>query len=90
MRVLDVLRYKKMIAVIWIGFILFPNPVVLPLNMYRLFEMPVQPSQEVRQIAETLPANGTLIEHYVDEQVRYTYDFQSYGVVWYIPAPMTY
>ncbi len=87
MKVLDVLHYKKTLAVIWICLILFPNPLVIPLDVYRLFEMPVQPNQEVRQVAESLPANGTSIERYVNEHVRYTYDFRSYGVVWYIPAP---
>ncbi|MGZ7206076.1 MAG: hypothetical protein ACXVIV_05415 [Halobacteriota archaeon] len=87
MKLLDILHHKKALAVIWISLILFPNPLVMPLDVYRLFEMPVQPSQDVRHVAESLPANGTLIEGYVNENVSYTYDFQSYGVVWYIPTP---
>ncbi|MGZ7112215.1 MAG: hypothetical protein ACXVIU_13050 [Halobacteriota archaeon] len=39
-------------------------------------------------MADSLPANATVIEHYVDSQIRYTYDFKAYGVVWYIPTPI--
>ncbi len=83
----DFLRYKKTLAVIWVILIFFPNPLVIPLDVYRLFEMPVQPTDEVRQVAESLPANGTSIERYVTEHVRYEYDFSSYGVMWYMPTP---
>ncbi len=87
MKVLDVFRYKKTLIVIWISLILFPNPLVLPLDIYRLVDMPIQPNQEVYQVADSLPSNGTLIERYVNEHVRYSYDFQSYGVAWYLPTP---
>ena len=81
------LRHKKAIAAIWILLILFPNPLVLPTDVYRFFEMPTTPTADVQQVAATLPANGSAIEQYVDAHVHYAYDFQAYGVVWYLPTP---
>jgi hypothetical protein len=83
----QILNHKKTIATIWILFILFPNPALLPLDVYRFLEMPTRPTDDVQLVADSLPANATVIEHYVDSHIRYTYDFQAYGVVWYIPTP---
>lgn len=80
-------NHKKAIAVIWILFILSPNPGLLPLDVYRFFEMPTRPTDDVRLVADSLPANATAIEQYVDNHIHYAYDFQTYGVVWYIPTP---
>lgn len=83
----QILRHKKAIAAIWVLLILFPNPLILPLDVYRFFEMPTQPTNDVQLVAASLPANGTIIEQYVDAHVHYTYDFQAYGCVWYLPTP---
>jgi predicted transglutaminase-like cysteine proteinase len=82
-----ILLYKKAIAAVWILLILFPNPIVVPLNIYRLFQMPTKPTDDVKTVAASLPANGSVIEQYVDEHVHYTYDFEAYGVVWYLSTP---
>jgi hypothetical protein len=87
MNVSQILNHKKAIATIWILFILFPNPGLLPLDVYRFFEMPTRPTDDVRLVADSLPANATVIEHYVDSHIHYAYDFQAYGVIWYIPTP---
>lgn len=82
-----ILRYKKTIAAIWIVLILFPNPTVILSDIYRFVNIPTQPTEHVRQIAKSLPANGTTIERYVDDHVTYAYDFQAYGAAWVIPTP---
>jgi hypothetical protein len=87
MNVSHPVNHKKTIATIWILLILFPNPGILPLDVYRFFEMPTRPTDDVQLVADSLPANATVIEHYVDSHIHYTYDFQAYGVVWYIPTP---
>jgi hypothetical protein len=87
MNVSQLLTHKKAIAWIWILFMLFPNLGVLPLNVYRFFEMPTRPTDDVQLVADSLPANATAIEQYVDDHIHYAYDFQTYGVVWYIPTP---
>jgi hypothetical protein len=87
MNVSQLVTHKKAIASIWILFMLFPNLGVLPLNVYRFFEMPTRPTDDVQLVADSLPANATAIEQYVDDHIHYAYDFQTYGVVWYIPTP---
>jgi hypothetical protein len=87
MKVSQLVNHKKAIATIWILFILFPNPGFLPLDVCRFFEMPTQPTDDVRFVADSLPVNATAIEHYVDSHIQYAYDFQAYGVVWYLPTP---
>jgi hypothetical protein len=82
-----ILHHKKAIATIWILLILFPNPMVLPVDVYRFFKMPTKPTGDVNLVAASLPANGSAIEQYVDAHVHYTYDFQAYGAVWYLPTP---
>ena len=83
----QILRHKKAIAAVWILLILFPNPLVLLIDVYRFFEMPTTPTADVQQVAASLPDNGSAIEQYVDAHVHYAYDFQAYGVVWYLPTP---
>jgi hypothetical protein len=87
MNVSQLVTHKKAIASIWILFMLFPNLGVLPLDVYRFFEMPTRPTDDVQLVADSLPANATAIEQYVDDHIHYAYDFQTYGVVWYIPTP---
>jgi hypothetical protein len=87
MKVRRILHHKKAIAAIWILLVLFPNPAVLPLNVYRFFEMPTRPTDDVKLVADSLPTNATAIEHYVDSHVHYAYDYQAYGAVWYLPTP---
>jgi transglutaminase-like putative cysteine protease len=82
-----IFRHKKAIATIWILLILFPNPALLPLNIYRFFEMPTHPTDDVQHLADSLPANATAIESYVDSKIHYAYDFHTYGAVWYLPTP---
>ncbi|MGA7075343.1 MAG: hypothetical protein WBZ42_02165 [Halobacteriota archaeon] len=87
MNVNRILHHKKAVAAIWILLILFPNPALLPLNVYRFFEMPTRPTNDVQLVADSLPANATAIERYVDSHIHYAYDFQAYGAVWYLPTP---
>ena len=87
MNVSQLVNHKKAIAAIYVVFILFPNPGLIPLNAYRFFEMPTRPTDDVRLVADSLPENATAIEQYVDDHIHYAYDFQTYGVAWYIPTP---
>jgi hypothetical protein len=87
MNVRQLANHKKTIAAIYVVFILFPNPGLIPLNTYRFLEMPTRPTDDVRLVADSLPENATAIEQYVDDHIYYAYDFQTYGVVWYIPTP---
>jgi hypothetical protein len=75
MNVSQLVTHKKAIASIWILFILFPNPSLLPLDIYRFFEIPTQPINDVQRVADSLPANATAIEQYVDDHIHYAYDF---------------
>ena len=57
-----IFHYKKAIATVWILLILFSNPMVLPVDVYRLFKMPTKPTDDVNLFAALLPANGSAIE----------------------------
>jgi len=54
---------------------LFPNPGVLPQDVYRFFEMPIRPTDDVQLVADSLPANASAIEQYIDNHVHYAYEF---------------
>jgi len=55
MNVSQLVTHKKAIASIWILFILFPNNGLLPLDLYRFFEKPTQPTDDVQLVADSLP-----------------------------------
>src|SRR5450759_5785175 len=83
MNVSQLVNHKKAIAAIYVVFILFPNPGLIPLNVYRFLEMPTRPTDDVLLVANTLPDNATAIEQYVDDHIHYAYDFKpmaSFGI----------
>jgi hypothetical protein len=74
---------RIVLAFIWILLVFYPNPLLLVESVKRLqtpqLECPLDPI--------SIPSNPEEIEEFVEEYVRYNYDFQVYGVPWYIPTP---
>lgn len=69
----------------WIVIVLYPNPFLLVQGTARLATLPVH--GELPLDLSGLPDDPARIEAYVREQIPYAYDFQVYGVPWYIPTP---
>jgi len=58
----QILQHKKAIAAVGILLILFPNPMVLPIDVYRFFKMPTKLTDDVKVVAASLLANRSAIE----------------------------
>ena len=84
-----ILHHKKAIAAVWILLILFPNTMILLAEVYRFYEMPTKPTNDVKLVAASLRRNGSGIEQYVDAHVQCAYDFQVFGAVRYLPRRAT-
>jgi len=69
----------------WIIIVLYPNPFLLVQGAGRLASLPVHGDLPIDVAG--LPDDPARIEAAVRERVPYAYDFQVYGVPWYIPTP---
>lgn len=81
---------KALIALIWTLLVLYPNPLFLAESVYRLFHPPVGSDEHaghLEWLVEKLPSNPRKIEEFVVKYVKYDYDFNVYGVPWYLPTP---
>ena len=76
-------RVKVILSILWILIILYPNPTLLFVSLDRLF----QPQLDCPLNASSLPSDPRSIEKFVIKYVKYDYDFNVYGVPWYIPLP---
>lgn len=73
-------------CVIWIILVLYPNPIIIFLNIGRSINLPIDTSS-VHDISLKLPNNATFIDEYLDKTMNYSYDWQVYDVPWYFPTP---
>lgn len=79
------LRTRAILALIWIFIILYPNPFLFTTSLERLSDPPV--NSDTHLSVENLPLDPKKIEEFVANYIEYEYDFEVYGVPWYIPAP---
>ncbi|MBO8182067.1 MAG: transglutaminase domain-containing protein [Archaeoglobus sp.] len=77
------LRLKVMLSLIWIFFVLYPNPALLFVSVERLST----PQLDCPLNVSSMPSDPKEIEKFVIRYVKYDYDFNVYGVPWYIPEP---
>jgi len=70
----------------WTWLVCFPNPLVLPRNLYRYFRFPVDPSV-VQLLPTDLPADPARLEDSLKAYVPFQWDWQTYGVPWMMPDP---
>ncbi len=78
-------RYFGLIFVLWIVFVLYPNPLNLGVSIYRLVNFAPDPGA-VRTMLDDFPAEPAAIEQAVLEKISYRYDWELYGMPWYVPA----
>ena len=80
---------KKVLALlccVWVLIVLYPNPAIVPLNVYRVFNPPVDPVA-VRDISAQLPNNANVVDEFLGNELEYDYDWKVYSVPWYFPTP---
>jgi hypothetical protein len=70
---------------LWVGFILYPDPRVFFVSAKRLARPPVDPSP-VRALAEQLPDDPAAIEAFSQRYVRFSDPWTLYQLPWYFPT----
>jgi len=74
------------VLLLWTFIVCYPNPYVFVRNFLRYKHFPVDPSI-VNIISEKIPNDPADIEKFVNKLVKYEYDWENYGVPWYVPTP---
>lgn len=78
-------RCFPLVLVLWVCFVLYPNPLGLARSIRRLATPSVDPAA-VESLAATLPSDPAAIEEGVLQSLPYRYDWQLYGMPWYFPT----
>ncbi|MCC6443109.1 MAG: transglutaminase domain-containing protein [Armatimonadetes bacterium] len=71
---------------LWAVLVCYPNPLVIARNLWHYASFPVD-AGIARAFEGRLPRKPAEIEAFVLDFVRYRYDWQLYGVPWYVPSP---
>jgi hypothetical protein len=78
-------RYFPLVFVLWILFVLYPNPTNLVISIHRVLNFGTDPNA-VQSILSELPSDPAAIEKAVLARIHYRYDWQVYDMPWYCPT----
>jgi hypothetical protein len=78
-------RYFPLIFILWILFVLYPNPLNLIISIHRVLNFGADPGA-VEFMLNDLPADPVDIEKAVLARIHYRYDWEVYGMPWYCPT----
>ena len=78
-------RYFPLIFILWILFVLYPNPLNLIISLQRVFNFDADPGA-VEFMLNDLPSDPVAIEKAVLARIPYRYDWELYGMPWYFPT----
>ena len=78
-------RYFPLIFILWILFVLYPNPLSLVMSIHRFINPDVNPSA-VEMILDDFPSDPVAIEKAVVARISYRLDWELYGMPWYFPT----
>lgn len=78
-------KWKTILTIILLFFILFTSPLIVYKDINRLGSPPIN-SQAVKSLDLPKTDKPYVYEAWVDEKIEYQYDFETYGVFWYIPT----
>jgi hypothetical protein len=78
-------RYFPLIFILWIVFVLYPNPLNLIISIQRVINFDTDPAA-VESILSDLPSDPGDIEKAVLAKIHYGYDWEVYGMPWYCPT----
>jgi len=74
-----------LLALLWIGAVVYPDPRPLISSLDRLRHPPVDPAAAAG-VAGTLPDDYQAIEQFALDYVPYQYAWTAYGLPWYFPT----
>ena len=78
-------RYFPLIFILWILFVLYPNPLNLIISLQRVFNFDPDPGA-VEFMLNDLPSDPVAIEEVVLARIPYRHDWKVYGMPWYCPT----
>jgi len=78
-------RYFPLIFILWILFVLYPNPLNLIISIQRVFNFDADPGA-VEFMLNDLPSDPVDIEETVLARIPYRHDWEVYGMPWYCPT----
>ncbi|MBI2874802.1 MAG: transglutaminase domain-containing protein [Firmicutes bacterium] len=70
---------------IWTLLVLYPNPHLLVLSIYRTLKPPVNPAA-VESLIAHVPPQPADIDNFISSLIPYQHDWQTYNVPWYFPT----
>ena len=78
-------RYFPLIFILWIVFVLYPNPLNLIISIQRVINFDTDPAAVEFMLSE-LPSDPADIEKAVLARIPYRHDWELYGMPWYCPT----
>jgi hypothetical protein len=78
-------KYFPLIFILWILFVLYPNPLNLIISIHRVLSFDTDPGA-VEFMLNDLPSDPADIEKAVLSRISYRYDWELYGMPWYFPT----
>ena len=78
-------RYFPLLLILWIVFVLYPNPSKLVISVQRVFSPDID-TVAVEPMLCDLPSDPEATEKAVLERIPYCYDWEVYDVPWYFPT----
>jgi hypothetical protein len=78
-------RYFPLIFILWILFVLYPNPLNLIISIQRVLNFDADPGA-VEFMLNDLPSDPVDIEKAVLARIPYSYDWEVYSMPWYCPT----
>ncbi len=78
-------RFFPLFVILWIVFVLYPNPLNFFISIHRMGSFEVDPGA-VEFMVHDLPSEPEAIERAVLASIPYGYDWTVYGMPWYVPT----
>jgi hypothetical protein len=78
-------RYFPLILVLWVLFVLYPNPLNLFVSIHRFANPPVD-AAAVEPILDDLPSDPVAIEQAILARISFRLDWELHGMPWYFPT----
>jgi hypothetical protein len=78
-------RFFPLIFLLWILFVLYPNPGNLVISIHRVLNFGADPGA-VQSVLSDFPSDPAAIEKAVLTRIHYRYDWQVYDIPWYCPT----
>ena len=78
-------RYFPLIFILWIVFVLYPNPLNLIISIQRVLNFDADPVA-VEFMLNEFPSDPVVIEREVLTRIPYRYDWETYSMPWYCPT----